>query len=74
MPKLPIIKPREAIKAIRKCGFIFDHAVGSHRAFYNSDRTLRVTIAFHNKLIKKGTLSNIIKQAGLTVEEFIELL
>lgn len=74
MPKLPIVKPKEAIKAIKKCGFVLDHTTGSHRAFYNSDRTLRVTIAFHNKPIKKGTLSSIIKQAGLTVEEFIELL
>lgn len=74
MPKLPVVKPREAIKAIKKCGFSFDHSVGSHRAFYNSNRTLRVTIAYHNKPIKKGTLSSIIKQAGLTVKEFIELL
>jgi len=74
MPKLPIVKPREVIKAIKKCGFVFDHSVGSHRAFYNTDRSLRVTIAYHNKPIKKGTLSSIIKQAGLTVGEFIELL
>jgi predicted RNA binding protein YcfA (HicA-like mRNA interferase family) len=53
MPKLPVIKPKEAIKAIRKCGFILDHATGSHQAFYNSDRTLRVTIAFKINLSRK---------------------
>jgi predicted RNA binding protein YcfA (HicA-like mRNA interferase family) len=74
MPKLPVVKPREAIKAIRKCGFVLDHTTGSHYTFYNSDKSRRVSIAYHNKSLKRKTLSSIIEQAGLTVEEFKELL
>ena len=33
----------------------------------------RVTVPMHRKELKKGTLRAIIRQAGLTVEEFIEL-
>lgn len=35
---------------------------------------LRVTIPFHNKDLSPKTLKSIIDQAGLTVEEFIDLL
>ena len=38
------------------------------------DKTIRVTVPVHRKDIKIGTLSSILKQAGLTVEEFRELL
>jgi predicted RNA binding protein YcfA (HicA-like mRNA interferase family) len=33
-----------------------------------------VTIPYHNKDMKPGTLASVIKQAGLSVEEFVELL
>jgi hypothetical protein len=36
--------------------------------------TYRVTVPYHNKDLKPGTLASIITQAGLTVEEFLELL
>jgi predicted RNA binding protein YcfA (HicA-like mRNA interferase family) len=35
---------------------------------------MRVTVAYHTKLLKRGTLRAILRQAGLTVEELIELL
>lgn len=34
----------------------------------------RVVIPYHNKDLKPGTLASVIKQSGLTVEEFVELL
>lgn len=74
MPKLPVVKPKEALKAIQKCGFVIDHITGSHYTLYNSDKSCRVSIAYHNKALKRKTLSSIIKQAGLSVEEFKELL
>ncbi len=35
---------------------------------------LRVTVPYHNKDLKPGTVASIIVQAGLTVEEFVSLL
>jgi len=34
----------------------------------------RVTVAYHNRDLKRKTLTSIIEQSGLSVEEFIDLL
>lgn len=50
------------------------HSRGSHRYYWSAERRAMVTIAFHSRDLKRGTLLAIIKQAGLTVEEFTRLL
>lgn len=45
---------------------------GSH--YILKKERLRVTVPYHNKDLKPGTLKSIIEQAGLTVEEFLDLL
>ena len=42
--------------------------------FHHARPELRLTIPIHNKDLPPKTLKSIIRQAGLTVEEFIELL
>jgi predicted RNA binding protein YcfA (HicA-like mRNA interferase family) len=58
------IKPKEIISLLEERGFKFIRQKGSHR-LYKKD-TSRVTVPFHNKDLKPGTLRNILKQAGLT--------
>jgi predicted RNA binding protein YcfA (HicA-like mRNA interferase family) len=70
--KLPVVKPKILIRALRRGGFIVHHTTGSHY-FLKKDK-LRVTVPYHNKDLKPGTLASIIAQAGLTVEEFVDLL
>jgi predicted RNA binding protein YcfA (HicA-like mRNA interferase family) len=41
---------------------------------HKTNLNLRVTVITHGKELKKGTLLNILRQANLTKEEFIELL
>lgn len=72
MPKLPALKSKQVIKVLEKAGFVFARQKGSH-AIYVKDN-LGVTIPIHNKDLKKGTLKSIIKQSGMTVDEFVELL
>lgn len=72
MPKLPVLKPKEVIKVLKKLGFEEERSKGSHIQFYKGK--IRVTVAIHNKDIRKGTLQNIIRQANLTIEEFIKLI
>jgi len=72
MPKLPIAKPKEVIRALERAGFVFERQKGSHRLYMKENRA--VTIAYHNKNIKPKTLHSIIKQSGLELEEFINLL
>jgi len=70
--KLPALKPKLVIKALERNGFYVHHTTGSHYILKKGN--LRITVAYHNKDLKPGTLSSIIKQAGLTVEEFLDLL
>lgn len=74
MPKIPIISGREVIKKLQKFGYQITRTKGSHvrlRHFSKSDFK-PITVPLH-KEIKIGLLSQIIKDAGLSVEEFIEL-
>ncbi len=72
MPKLPAVKPKIVIRALKRNGFVVHHTTGSHY-FLKKDK-LRVSVPYHNKDLKPGTLASIIAQAGLTVEQFVEML
>lgn len=74
MPKPPVVKPREIIKALKKKGFVIDHISGSHYVLYNSNKSLRTTIAYHNKPIKRKTVMSILKSAQISVDELKKLL
>lgn len=71
MAKIPSLKPREAIKVLERYGFVFIRQKGSHRIYINKNNA--VTIPYHNKDLRKGTLRSIIKQSGLSTEEFLKL-
>ncbi|HEV8130605.1 MAG TPA: type II toxin-antitoxin system HicA family toxin [Acidobacteriota bacterium] len=63
------------LRALQKAGFYVDHQTGSHaRLFHRTHKELRVTIPIHNKELPPGTLKSILRQAGLSVDEFIEFL
>lgn len=70
--KLPALKPKIVIKALGRGGFEIHHASGSH--YILKKEKLRVTVPYHNRDLKPGTLKSIIEQAGLTVEGFLDLL
>ena len=74
MPKLPRVKSKQVIKALKRAGFYVDHISGSHYIFYKDDNSLPVSVPFHNKDLKIGTLSSILKQAKLSTQKFIDLL
>ena len=74
-PRLPALKPREVIRALERAGFLLHHVTGSHHYFKHPERpALRVTVPVHAQDLKRGTLAAIIKQAGLTTEEFLKFL
>lgn len=73
MPKLPVISGAECIKALSKAGFYEDRQKGSHIRLKRDDPQTALTVPLH-KTLKPGTLRGIIRQAGLTVDEFIALL
>ncbi|MEM2985228.1 MAG: type II toxin-antitoxin system HicA family toxin [Candidatus Jordarchaeaceae archaeon] len=74
MSKLPVVSGQKVVKALSKIGYEFDHQTGSHIILrYKDPPHRRLTIPKH-KEIAKGTLRAIIKEAGLTVDEFVKLL
>ena len=74
MPRLPVCTPTDVIRALQRAGFFLDHSTGSHRFFRHTSRPGIVTVPFHRKDLKRGTLKSILDQAGLSTEEFIKLL
>jgi len=74
-PQLPILKSRDVIKALQHGGFYIHHQTGSHIQLKHYDKSwLRVTIPFHSGDLTKTIIRSIIKQAEMTVQEFIDLL
>ncbi|MSU75604.1 MAG: addiction module toxin, HicA family [Candidatus Magasanikbacteria bacterium] len=72
MPRLPVLTPTKVIRALERAGFIFVRQNGSHRIYVRGDKG--VTIPFHHKDVRKGTLKHILEQGGLSLEEFLQYL
>ncbi len=75
-PRLPRLTGQEVIKALRRIDWYQDHQRGSHIYLKHPDYPeRRVTVAVHaGEIIKLKTLQTILKQAGLSLEDFLELL
>jgi len=74
MPKIPLLSGIEAVKAFSKIGYIIDHQTGSHIILRHKDPPhRRLTVPNHQELAR-GTLRSIIRQSGLTHDEFLSLL
>lgn len=72
MPKLPTLKPREVVVAPERAGFYQVRQRGSHLQLKKGN--LLVTVPMHAGDLNPGTLRSIIRQARLTVDEFLDLL
>jgi predicted RNA binding protein YcfA (HicA-like mRNA interferase family) len=74
--RLPVVDGRRVVRALIAAGFVVDRIVGSHHVLkYPGDPRRTVTVPCHaGRDLKPGTLRAIIRQAGMTVEEFNELL
>ncbi|MEA3222442.1 MAG: type II toxin-antitoxin system HicA family toxin [Thermodesulfobacteriota bacterium] len=66
MPKLPSLTPRKIIKILESKGFILDRIKGSHHIYYHPETKKRVVIPLYKKNLPKGTLLEILKQAGIS--------
>ena len=75
MPKLPRISSREVIRSLEPLGFEQVRQTGSHVVMKKETEEGKIgcVVPLHQEL-KVGTLSGILKQAQVTVEEFIENL
>lgn len=73
--RLPQVTPSEVERALFRKGYYLARSKGGHRLYKHPDHPRRrVIVSFHPGTIKRGTLGRIIKGAGLSLEEFLELL
>ncbi|AEJ19694.1 type II toxin-antitoxin system HicA family toxin [Gracilinema caldarium] len=71
MPKLPVLSGADVICALKNLGFVVVRQRGSHIVMRRGSKGC--VIPNHREL-KLGTLTGILKQAGITPEEFIKAL
>ncbi len=74
MTALPVVSGRQAVKALEKMGYAFDRQRGSHIILRQQNPPHRRLTVPDHKEVAQGTLRAIIRQAGLTVEVFNDLL
>ncbi|HGY55634.1 MAG TPA: addiction module toxin, HicA family [Caldithrix abyssi] len=74
MSSIPLISGRQAIAALSKVGYKIDRQKGSHIILRQISHPHRRIVIPDHKELAKGTLRKIIRQSGLTVEEFKRLL
>jgi len=73
MGKLGNISGKEAAKAFQKAGWSAIGQVGSHLVLVKTGIRANLSIPQHKEL-SVGTLRSLIRSAGLTVDEFLNLL
>ncbi len=73
-PRLPAMTSRDVVQKLKRAGFCEWRQTGSHLSMYNEKENKALTIPIHfKKDIPIGTLRSIIRESGLTVEEFLAL-
>jgi predicted RNA binding protein YcfA (HicA-like mRNA interferase family) len=75
-PDLPVLKPRIVLRALLRAGFVIHHQTGSHAQLRHPEKVhLRVTVPRHDRFdLPKPVLRSILRQAEMSVEEFLDLL
>lgn len=69
MPKVPPLTSKEVIRILEKNGFELDRVSGSHHIYIHPESKHRVIVPFHRKDLPRGTLLEILRQAGIKPDE-----
>jgi predicted RNA binding protein YcfA (HicA-like mRNA interferase family) len=73
MSQLPVISGRACVSALERAGFSVKRQVGSHIVMRRDDPFAQTVVPDH-RVLDRGTLRAIIRQAGVSVDEFVKLL
>lgn len=75
MSRLPAVTGKQVVKAFEKLGFELDRTCGSHHVLVKPGHLYHISVPVHgNAPLKRGLLRKLIRDAGLTVEEFRQVL
>jgi predicted RNA binding protein YcfA (HicA-like mRNA interferase family) len=72
--RLPGIRAKELISALEKAGFEFQRQNGGHVSLRHPDTARTVTVPVHSRELPRWLLKKIIKDTGLSEDEFRKLL
>lgn len=73
MTRLPVCSGTKAIRAFKRAGWVEDRTRGSHVTLIKPGVAVILTVPLSTEL-DRGLLRGLIRKAGLTVEEFSDLL
>jgi predicted RNA binding protein YcfA (HicA-like mRNA interferase family) len=73
-PALPTVTARQLKQALERAGFGLSRQRGSHQIYRHAETGKRVSVPFHPGDVPKGTLRQILRDADLSIERFVELL
>ncbi|MBE9237747.1 type II toxin-antitoxin system HicA family toxin [Anabaena aphanizomenioides LEGE 00250] len=70
MGRLSNISGKQAVKIFEKLGYVVDHQTGSHIILWHESKPILSVL--NHKELAPGLLRSLIRQAGITVDEFLE--
>ncbi|MBI4285549.1 MAG: type II toxin-antitoxin system HicA family toxin [Chloroflexi bacterium] len=73
MLQLPVVSGKEAVAAFKRAGWRETRREGSHIILTKAGLPVTLSVPDHRE-VRRGTLRSLIRQAGLSVEEFVFLL
>jgi len=73
MPQIPLLKPRQVVKAFKKLGWEVARQKGSHIILTKEGHIATLSVPNHPE-VARGTLRALIARAGVTIEEFLATL
>ncbi len=74
MPKIPVLKPEEVLRALKNLGFKEVRQKSSHKVLKHQDGRITVVQIHKGRDISPVLLKKILKDIGVSVEDFLEAL
>ena len=74
MIRLPSLSARQVVGVLKRAGFVAHHQTGSHLFLSHPNRRATTTVPIHGEDLPRWLLKLIIRQAGLTEDQFREIL
>lgn len=72
--RLPAVRPKQLIRALEQKGWRQVRTKGSHHYFRHPDSSFLISVPVHPKDLKRGLLSDTLKEVGISRDEFLKLL
>ena len=73
MPAVPLLRPKQVVKAFKKLGWGIARQRGSHIILTKEGHIATLSIPNHPQ-VARGTLRSLTTRAGITIEEFLRAL